>query len=122
MGVWNLASALATLVFVTYAWSSLFVSMMRDFAPNKNRDVWITIRLELKPFALPAIAVLWLDGVIGHGGGWLNNLWTVLNLISWWYWRKDRDDDDRWKKRGKKLAEQVSVIGGRLQVVPARSS
>lgn len=45
-----------------------------------------------------------------------------MNLLAWLVYRNLPDDDDRWKKRRKKLSEQVSVVGGRLQVVPVRSS
>lgn len=36
-------------------------------------------------------------------------------------WITDKDDDDRWKRRRRRLAERVSIAAGRLVIVGARS-
>lgn len=51
---------------------------------------------------------------------WLNALSLLVGLFCWRIYR-DIDDDDRWKRRKKKLADKVKAIGTRLVVVPAGS-
>ena len=77
---------------------------------------------ELRPFYLPATAVAFLaDSMLGHP----NLMWRLIvlgiNLWNWWQYKDAGDDDDRWKRRRKRLAERVSEVAGRLTVVPARA-
>jgi hypothetical protein len=41
-------------------------------------------------------------------------------LVVWSIWVWHRNDDDRWKRRRKKLVEKVKRVGSRLVTVPAR--
>lgn len=50
---------------------------------------------------------------------WVKALDVFGVVVYWWLLKRGSDDDDRWKKRRKKLAEKVSVVGGRLAVTPA---
>lgn len=34
------------------------------------------------------------------------------------YWLTKHDDDDRWKRRRRKIADRINANGGRLTVVP----
>jgi hypothetical protein len=119
---WHLISTLGLIVWSVFVYSSCINSVLRDLKPNVDRRILINLRAESKPFALPAVIAMYVAVVAVGKGGWSNNLTLIIEAACWLYWRKDPDDDDRWKKRRKKVAEQVSVVGGRLQVVPVRSS
>jgi hypothetical protein len=74
---------------------------------------------ELRPFYLPAVAAshviaVWLDGRDG-----MSYFTLAVDLLCWVAFRNSGGDDDRWKRRRKKLADRVSVVGGRLAVVSA---
>lgn len=74
---------------------------------------------ELRPFYLPAVAVAYgIELYQMHGNPW-DPGW-ILGLavsIGAWFWFKDMgDDDDRWKRRLRKLAGRVVVSDGRLVV------
>jgi hypothetical protein len=43
----------------------------------------------------------------------------ALSLYTWWIYR-DWPDENRWKRRGKKLKDAIAIRAGRLVVVPAR--
>lgn len=75
---------------------------------------------ELKPFYLPAVGVEIIDSALhGEVHGW-NIIWLTIAIATWWFY-KDLDEDDRWKKRRKKLSEKISRVGSKLVVVPANS-
>jgi hypothetical protein len=80
-----------------------------------------TVRRELKPFVLPALAAVYIPAFL-HGPNFGNVSGLAICLACWAYARHDKDDDDRWKKRRQKLAAKVAEVGGRLQVVPAGSN
>jgi hypothetical protein len=42
-----------------------------------------------------------------------------IATVAWWITRNWPSDDDRWKRRRKKLTEAVKQKAGRLVVVPA---
>jgi hypothetical protein len=74
---------------------------------------------ELRPFYWPAfcvetVAEAWLDQPFGF--------WQAVGIAStvfcWWFY-KDIDKDDRWKRRKAKLADKVRRAGSRLVVSPA---
>lgn len=76
---------------------------------------------ELKPFYLPALAAYPMLLVL-HGGR-PTSLWDAMFIgfavINWFSYRNDDDDDDRWKRRLRKVAERIERSGARLVVVPA---
>lgn len=78
---------------------------------------------ELRPFYIP-IAVGSLLCITFIAPGVLGLLAVGAPKFAWdlWIWtllRDVGDDDDRWKRRRRKLARKVAVKGGRLIVAPA---
>lgn len=73
---------------------------------------------ELRPLYLPAHVIV-VAYQIAHGSlDWAN---AVLGFgLAWVIWQF-KDDDDRWKRRRKKLAEKVEQVGGKLTVIPVGS-
>lgn len=113
----ELVDTVTSLVIAVYLWSSFFV-LIGKWLPERVRVKALAVRLELKPFMLPAVLVEHLAETMLHPGEsrWFD---LGLNLLGWLAYRNLPDDDDRWKRRRKQAAERVSAVGGRLQVVPA---
>lgn len=81
-----------------------------------NRWIWAELRL----FYLPAVAIVIGSLVLrGEVLGW-NTLVIFCDLMNW-FMLKNLDDDDRWKRRRKKLSEKVARVGGRLVAVPVKA-
>lgn len=79
-----------------------------------------SIRAELHPFRwflCVAAYVLYPIAYAGSAPWWTHGIFLV-QMLNCWTARHDNDDDDRWKRRRKALADRVSEIGGRLVVVP----
>lgn len=83
------------------------------------------VRAELHPFALPCIVARYLSIV------WLEradnpyvNKDAILGLIvmATIWWNNRRNDDDRWKRRGKRVSSRIRVTATGLRVVPAGAS
>ena len=85
--------------------------MDRDAPPLAQR-----IGGELTPLWPVFIIGVYLIETMQHGF----SVWRVVedgwSLVAWWSSRNDFDD--RWKKRGTRLAERVRAAGHRLEVVP----
>lgn len=91
---------------------------MVKFLPTSRLDWMMTARREIHPF-LPAMIVVdltkdvWgrpvLDGTLSY----------VLSVLMLFLWATSKDDDDRWKRRRRKLSAKVAQSGSRLVVVPA---
>lgn len=79
---------------------------------------------ELKPFYLPALVVLQFASIaVEHGRYTVLDACQAACLIGCWYGlRNAGEDDDRWKRRRRKVAERVQVAGGRLTVVAGESA
>lgn len=43
---------------------------------------------------------------------------VMLGVISFYNFYYDKDDEDRWNKRKKRIKEAVTVVDGKLAVVP----
>jgi hypothetical protein len=73
---------------------------------------------ELRPLYLPAHVIV-VAYQLAHGSpDWFN---AVLGFaLAWVIWQV-KDDDDRWKRRRRKVAEKVEAAGGKLTVVPVGS-
>lgn len=75
---------------------------------------------ELRPF-FPAIIIAYfvvgavVDG--SDGAGW-RGFTVACGALNWWMSRRDKDDDDRWKRRREALTARIADVGGRLAVVP----
>jgi hypothetical protein len=75
---------------------------------------------ELKPFYLPALAAYPVLLVLHGGDVTVGELVYVgFSVLNWFVFKDGVDDDDRWKRRLRKLAERIERSGSRLVVVPA---
>lgn len=112
---WVMAiSALLSPVWWLLNWSyTLFRGFGFRFAARPYR--------ELRPFALPLWLVSTGPDLVVHPN-WGTRIAFGFGAVAWLVIRFDKDDDDRWKRRRKRLASKVAEVGGRLQVVPAGSS
>jgi hypothetical protein len=81
-----------------------------------------TIFFELRPFYVPAATVNWVIYMSTHRMDMIDYLGLVFTVIAWFWFRNRGGDDDRWKRRAKKLASKVQARGSRLVVVPVRAS
>lgn len=90
----------------------------------KMRRSFIVSRVffELRPFIPGLVVVEYVSRTLVHYPMGLRLLDLVAGAFCWWVYRDDKDDDDRWNKRRKKLVERVASVGGRLQVVPVEAS
>lgn len=68
---------------------------------------------ETLPFIVPVlIAQTWLQ--VAENGGHVNmdTGWNVLGVLIWtWLVKRDydRDDDDRWTRRGRKIRQRLTI-------------
>lgn len=78
-----------------------------------------TIYHELRPFYLPLAVGNLLAANYASSHNPSGYIVFGLMLINW-FQNRDIDDDDRWTRRRRRLAERVTATGeGRLIVVPA---
>ncbi|MBM0275140.1 hypothetical protein [Micromonospora tarensis] len=110
-----LVNSLATVLILSWIFSGVAIMVAKLLYRDPPRFAR-TLFHELRPFYLPAVVVAFVTaGMLSDSWWrWLN---LALNVWNWWRLRNLDDDDDRWKRRRKRLAEQVSVSGGRLVVV-----
>lgn len=78
-----------------------------------------SVLLELKPLFWPLAFARLYDVMNDPEYSIIDRGITVVGVLVGWYLLGKIDDDDRWKKRLKKLAEKVSVVGGKLAITPA---
>ena len=97
----------------------MFVAIFYDWLPRGSN-----LRNELRPpilyFIMPLCLItittvaIWGDDQVSV---WLNRICLPFWVFMWIRIYKD-DHDDRWKKRRKKIAAKVKVVGQKLVVVP----
>ncbi len=111
--------AVSTSIWVVW----IVADLARDLEPivgDKAAALCRTVFFEIKPFALPLIAVMHISATWGdphpYNPGQMFS--TGISLAYWWMVRNKKDDDDRWKRRRTKVTEAVRQVGGRLVVVP----
>ena len=86
-------------------------------APEAIRSIYH----EIKPFYWPVALVTDLlpgfakDPIV-WAANWVN-WWNVMASVILWLVCHDMDEDDRWKRRRKAVAEAVKRVGDRLVVV-----
>ena len=114
-----------TFTFSAWSWCSVIVFVASAISPELGSRVrrslvgWI--RYELMPFRWAIAVGIQVTGIIdGDGRG----PWAVAAALAyyfncWMFRPRDDEDDDRWKRRRKKLASKIAEVSGRLQVVPA---
>lgn len=84
-----------------------------------------TIFHELRPFYLPAALFGNLAPVVAQHQRVtvLTAVFFACSIYCWFAYKDvDKDDDDRWKRRRRKVAERVEAAGGRLTVVAGDSA
>lgn len=111
-----------------WGWTILYLTAL--FAWLLGRPYWrilfprhpdwlYHVSQELHPFIPAAILAnlvisTWDAPLFGRAFAFLGSTMTLIA------WLRDEGDDDRWKKRRKKMGEKVRSIGHRLVVAPAR--
>jgi hypothetical protein len=97
----------------------LRVRMAGRTSPPRWAEVLIRGKREIHPFIPFAILINLL--IVNWDQGWGDDMFNIV-IAAWALigWFLDKDDDDRWKRRRKKLAEKVSVRGGKLVTVGVR--
>jgi hypothetical protein len=117
--------ASAILEYAQLAWmiAGMVLLLNKPFHPGETvlTTVARTIWAEGRPFYLPAVvADAVLDAV--EATTLLGQASAIVGLVVGmfcWYVFKDIDDDDRWRRRKRKVANRVAQVGARLQVAPA---
>lgn len=111
--IWYLISfASAT---VTLVWNTSYLIRDTRFA-HRVAD-WIF--QELRPFYIPAALLTYAAQIFiehHHLTKWQIG---IIGISVFNYYTSRNDHDDRWKRRGKRAAERVANLGGKLTVVPA---
>lgn len=111
--------ALALTVAIWAHWARTIICLMRGgdaqaglwrYAAAAHQELWL--------FALPGLLLSLSDHL--RSGGW-ELVVDVLMLFSWW-WYRNWPDENRWKRRGRKLKDAVAERAGRLVVIPATAS
>lgn len=116
---WNMLGHFADWVYFGWIWSGIVCAVTRIFDRwPMSRAIASRLHGELRPLYWPAVSVLMIDTMQAPGNPWLKPLAIGLYVWMWYAYKNEGDDDDRWKKRLKKLKEKVAVQSGRLVVTP----
>ncbi len=130
----NIIVFLAQVVVDYWILATVVLHWRKRLGGSIEGEAWMRvrrIRCEITPLFIPAdlLCHVWLlrpgDGILGYrnmGSLLMVTLSLVLDCVFWWLLRKLDNDDDLWKRRGKKVANKIkSLISGRLVAVSARS-
>lgn len=89
----------------------------RGLPDSRFRRVLVILRAEVRPFYLPAMVVCMAEETAqGELTGW-RVLVEILAVMAWWAFKGE--DDDRWKRRRKRVQAKIAQVGAKLVVVPA---
>jgi hypothetical protein len=91
-----------------------------DLVPRRWQHTLATIFFETR-WAWP-FCCAWSDFIsptLSGNFGWWSYLQMAVDGFVWWAMAREKDDDDRWRRRGKRALEAVRAAGHRLVVVPA---
>jgi hypothetical protein len=107
---------LVTLVPIMWNFAGLMV-LLAKVRGREASDLVRALYGELRPFYWPAVAVwaglhVWAGSPLAMVGGT-----TVMWALGWFAGRGD--DDDRWKRRRRKLGDRIRATAAGLKVVPA---
>lgn len=105
-------------LFVALTWSAIMNTLAKDFG-KMSIGLLNWVALELKPFFWPLAFCSLLDVFSNPESSLFERVMVTLGVIVSWVIVKNYKDDDRWKRRREKLAEKVSVVGGKLAITPA---
>lgn len=104
-------------VYTRIAWGiSAFCLMTKEFLPQKVVTVCKFIFHEFKPFYWPSVALTAISYGAKGTPVWLTAGMIGINWFNWYVYKDADNDDDRWKRRKKKLAKTVKQVGGKLVV------
>lgn len=107
-------------VFILYLLVDLTGDMVKRWSPAMHARSLVVRAWLTWPFVFVAAPVCIAYDVRTMVTG--PSFWrvSVVLLDGWvvWYAWKHRDDDDPWKRAGKRIGERVAQVGHRLVVVP----
>lgn len=112
----------STALTVVMGWTvaGLVLSVAKTFHADLDRK-WLqgarAIWAELKPFYLPAYGYWLITNVLQGQVLGVRLITLVCGLLNWYFYR-NLDDDDRWKRRKARAVEKIKRMGGRLVAVP----
>lgn len=74
---------------------------------------------EVKPFFRPFAVILCLNHTFPlNSWSWVSLLILAGQFVLFYFY-KDIDDDDRWKKRKRRVLDKITITDGKLTVIPA---
>lgn len=118
----RVASEICAYTRMVWWLSAACLMLIKQVMPEKLLRACKFIFHEFKPFYWPSVVV----SVISHGAkgtpAWITAAMIGINWFNWWVFRNADNDDDRWKRRKKKLTEAVKQVGGKLIVVQPAAS
>lgn len=120
----GIASQITYVLFATWQWTSVILFVLRVVGMKRRPAPLLWLRRELHPFRYWLNGGAWLLEYFDnphHAVTWPALLAPAFGFVNCWLYRKDEDDDDRWKRRREKLASMVAEVGGRLEVVPVHA-
>jgi hypothetical protein len=113
---------LAMVVKINWTWSVAWYDIVDYFGKHRAAATMRFIAAETKPFYLPSVLIYWGTFRFTNddpGPLWLNAIFIAVDLTMWLFFRNHNpDDDDRWKRRRKKVSESIKKVGARLVIVP----
>jgi hypothetical protein len=108
--LWSLAFCIGqTGELLNMKYDSRRLELLWRAAGRVHQEVWIAVP--------PGVLLGTIHDWHSHTP-WLV-FFDALSLYVWWIYR-DWPDENRWKRRGKKLKDAIAIRAGRLVVVPAR--
>jgi len=122
--IWAIIAQLADWVGFTWLMAAVPVYLVQvglvDFPSTRMSQFFRFVYFELRPFYIPCCTVYWTYQLATHMA-WYSYILLAMQVWNWFMLRDVGGDDDRWKRRAKKLASKVAVQAGKLVVVPARA-
>lgn len=110
-------------VIAICAWvlSAMFLVMLRGRLDSGNVALRVAqwIFHEVKPFyRVMAVAKFGIECLTPDEWLWIP---AALMGLDFWNYHiyKDIDDDDRWDRRKREVLEKISIVDGKLAVIPA---
>ncbi len=122
MSEWEIAGYIASAFHVTWTYAFLTRSVARGFGRQAPRIV-TRVFFEMRPFVPALLTARYVCAAVTDGVdniGW-RIAFLALDIAVYLMARREKDDDDRWKKRLEALSDKVSDLGHRLVVIPGGS-
>ncbi len=120
---WEIIGLLVWLPHVTWTYAFCFRSVFKISGRAGGRII-SRLFFEIRPFVPALIAGRFICDAINDGTervGW-RIIFLAMDIAVYAIARREKDDDDRWKKRAAKAADKVQDLGHRLVVVPGGAS